>query len=375
MTSRERVLAALAHTEPDRVPIDISGVMDTAIHINAYERLMAYLGLKDERPTFWDEVYQVVWPREELLEKLGVDVRPLDGPPAKPLPKGADGLITDAWGMRYVKPEGGLYYDPMDPPLAGDITLKDVEDYPWPKPENMVDLERLRTRAKAIHDRGYVTVVGLPWGAFTFSAWMRGFEDFYLDLALRPEITQAMMEKFTDIKCGVSEKVLPELSPYVDIVASCDDLGMQNGLLISLETYRKMIKPHHVRYHEFVRKQAGKPVYIFFHCCGSCYDAVGDLIETGIDILNPVQVAAAKMDTRQLKKEFGNDISFWGGIDTQHVLPHGTPADVKDEVRRRIDDLAPGGGLVLATVHQIQADVPPENIVTMVEALQEYGTY
>jgi uroporphyrinogen decarboxylase len=160
------------------------------------------------------------------------------------------------------------------------------------------------------------------------------------------------------------------------IVSEADDLASQNRLLVSPELYRKLIKPRHARLFAFIKQQAKTPVKIFYHSCGAVSELLPDLIESGIDILNPVQVSAAKMDTRELKRRYGGKLTFYGGgIDTQRILPRGTPAEVRDEVRRRIDDLAPGGGFIFNTVHNIQADVPPENIVAMRETLAEFGVY
>jgi uroporphyrinogen decarboxylase len=182
------------------------------------------------------------------------------------------------------------------------------------------------------------------------------------------------MDKLLEIEMGYWDLILSALGDYIDVVLTANDFAGQKGLLISPSTYRKYIKPRQKKLNSFIKKK--KPyVYIFFHSCGSIYDLIPDLIDTGIDIINPVQVSAVKMDTRKLKKEFGDVLSFWGGIDTQKILPHGGSQEVKDEVKRRIDDLAPGGGFVFAPVHNIQPDVPPENIIAMWEALQEYGEY
>ena len=172
------------------------------------------------------------------------------------------------------------------------------------------------------------------------------------------------------------EHALKLVGQNVMIVSEADDLASQNRLLIAPEIYRKLIKPRHARLFSFIKKQAAVPVKIFYHSCGAVSPLLPDLIESGIDILNPVQVSARDMNTRELKRQFGRDLTFYGGgIDTQRVLPRGTPGEVRDEVRRRIDDLAPGGGFIFAAVHNIQADVPPENILAMREALQEYGVY
>jgi uroporphyrinogen decarboxylase len=172
------------------------------------------------------------------------------------------------------------------------------------------------------------------------------------------------------------QKALQTVGRNVMIVSEADDLASQNALLCSPAMYRRFIKPRHARLFAFIKSQAQVPVQIFYHSCGAVAPLIGDLIESGVDILNPVQVSAVGMDTRELKRLFGRDLTFYGGgVDTQQVLPRGTPAQVRDEVHRRLDDLAPGGGFIFNTVHNIQADVPAENILAMWEALQEYGIY
>lgn len=210
---------------------------------------------------------------------------------------------------------------------------------------------------------------------FQMSFLLRGFEDFFMDLAANPPLACYLMDKVIELKMKFWGLVLEELGDYITVVALADDLGDQRGPRISLQMYKKYIKPRQKKLIGFIRKIAPHPVYIFLHSCGSVYDFIPDLIEVGVDILNPVQVSAANMDTKKLKKEFGKDIVFWGGIDTQQVLPRGTTQQVRDEVKRRIDDLAPGGGFIFNPVHNIQEEVPPQNIMAMWEALQDYGIY
>jgi uroporphyrinogen decarboxylase len=212
-------------------------------------------------------------------------------------------------------------------------------------------------------------------GVLELAAWMRGIENFYTDLAANRDFACALLDKVTDIKMRYWELALAEVGDRIVVVSEADDMASQTGLMMSPETFRRIIKPRHKRLLEFIRRLAPN-AFIFFHSCGSIYDVIPDLIEVGVDILNPVQYTAAGMEARRLKKEFGDALTFWGGgIDTQRILPYGTPQEVKDEVRRRIDDLAPGGGFVFNTIHNIQPDVPPENIAAMIEALREFGVY
>jgi uroporphyrinogen decarboxylase len=213
-------------------------------------------------------------------------------------------------------------------------------------------------------------------GILEVSLWTRGAENFYCDLLAKTPFAEALMDAVLAIKMAYWSRALELVGKDVMMISEADDLCTQTGLLISPELYRDLIKPRHTRLFEHIRKQAATDVKIFYHCCGAVAPILPDLIESGIDVLNPVQVSAAGMDTKELKRRFGKDLTFYGGgVDTQHVLPYGTPDHVRDEVRRRIDELAPGGGFIFATVHNIQADVPPENILAMWETVREYGVY
>ncbi len=206
-------------------------------------------------------------------------------------------------------------------------------------------------------------------------AWLRGYLDYYADFHLRPELASYVMDQVTEMKISYWERMLSEVGDLVDVVIEADDVAGQERLLFSADTYRRLVKPRHARLFSAIKRQAPN-VRILFHSCGAVRPLIGDLIEAGVDILNPVQKSAAGMDLRHLKREFGEDIVFWGGgVDTQHVLPRGTPAEVRDDVKRNVEALAPGGGFVFATIHNTQADVPAQNFVAMWETLQVYGVY
>jgi uroporphyrinogen decarboxylase len=223
--------------------------------------------------------------------------------------------------------------------------------------------------------RAYVLGRNAP-GIWEVALWLRGFENFFCDMAVNVPFAEALMDIICEIKMKYWAQALELLGANVMMISEADDLASQDRCLCSPDMYRKLIKPRHTKLFAFIRKQAKVPVKIFYHSCGAVKELIPDLIESGIDILNPVQVSAAGMDTRELKRQFGRDITFYGGgVDTQRVLPRGTPSEVRDEVKRRVDDLAPGGGFIFNTVHNIQADVPPENIMAMWETLQEFGVY
>lgn len=382
--SEQRIKQTLDHKEPDRIPFDFgSGGVTTGITIGAYRRLLSYLGIKKEDiPIMGGIQWQLTKVDENLLERLKVDTRGLcPNPPSNwkllVQEEGNYKYFTDEWGIKWRMPkQGGHYYDMYQSPLQGEISQKDIDRYPWPNFEDPTAIKGLKEMGEEFRQKGKA-IVGerICGGVFEFSALIRGFENFYLDLASNPSLACYLMDKILEIKMAYWEMFLKRLGEYCLVVAESDDLGVQNATTISLEMYRKYIKPRHKKLFSHMKKLAPH-CYIFLHSCGSVYDLIPDLIEVGVDILNPVQVSAAKMDTRKLKKEFGKDLTFWGGgVDTQDILPHGTPQQVKYGVKRRIDDLAPGGGFVFAAVHNIQSDVPPENIMAMWEALQEYGVY
>ena len=256
--------------------------------------------------------------------------------------------------------------------------MRDLAKYKFPDPLDPGRYEGMVARANELMNRKQVAYVlgrNAP-GIFEIALWMRGFENFYCDLVANQPFAEALLDIIMEVKMKYWARALELLGPNVMIISEADDLASQNRCLVSPELYRKLIKPRHTKLFSFIKKHAQVPVKIFYHSCGAITELLPDLIESGIDILNPVQVSAAGMDTKELKKRFGKDLTFYGGgVDTQHVLPHGTPQEVRDEVKRRIDDLAPGGGFIFNTVHNIQADVPPENIMAMWETVRECGVY
>ena len=384
MTSRERVLAALNHTEPDRVPYDQGTTMVTGIHRIAYERLVEALGIEGLPPTeILDPVQQLAMPHERVLKALGVDTRSiylrLPGRTLGTTWSDNEYLYAeDEWGLRRRMPrDGGLYYDQYHHPLAGAESVADVEAYAWPDPLAGLDLDAVARAVEAIRAEGNYPVIvgGYGSGMLELVMWLQGYDQGYMNLLVGEEITHAILDRVVELKIAYVEKLLGAVGPQVDIFYNGDDVGLQEGPMLRPEWFDRFLRPRYMQYHQAVKRLA-PDAKMFFHSCGSVYEVLPALIETGIDIINPVQVSAAEMgDTARLKREFGDAVSFWGGIDTQRVLPHGTPAQVRDEVRRRIDDLAPGGGYVLNSVHNIQADVPPQNIIAMMEALDEYGYY
>lgn len=384
MTPRQRVLAALNHTEPDRVPYDQGTTMVTGIHRLAYQRLAEALGFADLPPAgLLDPVQQLAMPHEAVLQAMGVDTRSVYLKlPGRTLGRTWEDDVylyaEDEWGIRRRMPrDGGLYFDQYHHPLAGVENAAQVHAFPWPDPAADLDVQAFAAAIAAIRAAGdYPIIVGaVASGLLEMVMWLQGYDQAYMNLIVGEDITHAILDHVLEIKLSYLEKLFAHIGPEVDIFYNGDDLGLQDGPMLRPEWFDKYLRPRYTQYHQFVHKRAPN-AKIFFHTCGSVYQVLPALIETGIDILNPVQVSAAQMDdTARLKREFGDAITFWGAIDTQQVLPHGTAQRVRDEVRRRIDDLAPGGGYVLSSVHNIQADVPAANILALLEALDEYGWY
>ncbi len=382
MTSRERVLMALRHQEPDKVPYDLSSTPVTGIHQVAYLRLRKALGLPDKEPVIWHLMQQLAWVDDDVHEAMGTDAKGLR--PKAPsswklqLTEDADYVYyTDEWGiMRRKQKEGGYYFDLFASPLADAESHTDIERYPFPDPTDDSRFVGLREFAQKVRAEGKVFVLGgISAGMLEMGQWLRGFENFFCDLQANRPLAEALCDKIVEMKMRYWDKALALVGDLVDVVQEGDDYGGQNGLLISPKLWRELFQPRLRQLFAHIKKGAPH-VFLFFHSCGSIYEIIPDLIEVGVDILNPVQVAAANMDSKKLKKAFGEALTFWGGgVDTQSVLPHGTPQKVRDEVKRRIDDFAPGGGFVFNTVHNIQADVPPENILAMRQAVHEFGSY
>jgi len=381
MNSRARVLQALSHQQADRVPFDLGGTGLSTIHVTAYLNLRRYLDLPEVEPEVAFVPEQLVRIDDDLADRLETDVRPV-------LPGTASGFeynfadegqyeaYGDEWGIGWRKPkDGGFYYDMYYHPLADATSLDELKSYPFPDPVDDGRFAPLRVQAEAAAAKGKAIALAGPCaGIAEIYSWLRGYEQYYIDLALNQKWVAYMLDRMVAFKSAYWERALTELGDLVDIVVEADDLGGQNSPLMSPRTYRKVIQPRHRELFSFIKGQA--PVKVFYHTCGAVRKLIPDLIDAGIDILNPVQISAGGMDLAELKREFGRDLVFWGGgADTQHVLGTASLDEVREHVRKNIDVLAPGGGFVFAAVHDIQANVPPENVMTMWETWREFGEY
>jgi len=375
LSHRERVIKALSHQEPDRVPFDLGSTANSSIHLLGYQKLKAYFGVEAE-DIIIHKMMQTVAVHEPILQALDIDLRYVGygASDKRPdIPVGEDGY-QDEWSVVRRKPPSSLYYDLVKSPLAGSITIQDIVNFPWPDPTDPGYTRGLRDRLLHYRENtDYAIALRLPSVFVHVTQYLRGFEDWFLDLAADKKLAGTLFDAVTEQNTAMAEEMLKVGGDLVDVVCTSDDMGFQTGPMVSPELYRELFKPRHKKFFDMVKKNTS--AFVHFHCCGSIYKLLDDLIELGVDVIHPVQVAAKDMDSSVLAPEFGDRLSFWGGVDTQRVLPKGTTEEVKAEVRRRIRDFAPGGGYILGAVHDIQPDVPVENIIAMYEAGREYGRY
>jgi uroporphyrinogen decarboxylase len=416
MTSRERVLAAITHREPDRVPIDLGSTPSSGISAIAYARLAEHVGHTDAKVRVYDVVQELAQPEWWAIEEFGVDVidigrtfnqddsawqptrlRAVDGReysafyPSWFNPREeADGrlIATVAGEDIAAKPRGATFFDqtcfpfidgyPDDiasalPDAMGKVLWAALVHSPWDHAGDDGFWDDLRERTLELRrttDKALMVVVGcnlFEWGTF-----LRRMDNFLMDLYTDESTVERLLDELMSSHLATLEKVCASVGDIVDVVRFGDDLGIDTGPFMSPDIYRRLFKPRHTQLCDFVRKNSS--MHTFLHSCGSIYKLIPDLIEAGFEILNPVQTNTVNMEPERLKSEFGADICFWGGgADTRHVLNSATPEKVSDHVKSRMDTFGPGGGFVFNTVHNIMPDVPPENIVSMFETVQQYA--
>lgn len=380
MTSRERVLAALNHQEPDRIPIDLGG-NQTGVHKFAYRALLDHLGIADEL-VIMDQVQQLAKPCEALLQRLHVDTRYIAAGAAE----GFDGRIrsvdrqgrtwfdlTDEFGVTWSMPsDQPLYMDISYHPLA-DATIKDIRHYPFPKGDDPGRFKGLRERALYLRENTpYAVVSGISGVVYETCWYLRGLETWFMDLVSQPEFCEALLDQTLKFWMDWFRVFLDEVGDLVDVIMVGDDLAGQTGPLFRPAIYRELVKPRQKQLVQFIHSRT--EAKIWYHTCGACTEYIPDLMDNGVDILNPVQISAAGMEPGDLKARFGDQLTFWGGaIDAQHVLPLASADEVREHVRRNVEAFKPGGGYVFNNVHNIQAGVPPENILALYDAAYEFG--
>ena len=383
LTSRQRLLAALDHREPDRIPLDLGSTQVTGIHTIAYRRLRQVLGLPPLEPELSDVVQGLALPGQDVIEHLSVDVRglfPLNSHnwqvnEIEVIAESSGDLYWsyfDEWGITHHKPRpDGLYYSVWKAPLErSDLTAQDIANHHWPRLDDPQRIAGLRALAESYRAAGYAVVLKDPFaGIFEMSQRIVGMQNLLIMMADRHPAAEALFDKLVELKLGFWEMALPQLADLVDVVTQADDYGTQASQLISPRMFRQLLKPRWKQILDRLKVLA-PTARRFFHSCGNVRPLLPDFIEIGVEILNPIHIRATGMEPVALKRDFGDTLVFWGGgVDTQGVLPYGTPQEVADDVRRNIDALAPGGGYVFNTVHNIQADVPAENLRAMFETL------
>ena len=401
MTSRERVIAAINHKTPDRLPVDLGGSIVTGINAISYGRLRRYLtgrGWKFSSDTLkvTNIILLLAEVEPELIETWGIDVLPIDRYYAAPgiplsgsweahaLPDGSPALfpagfqpvieqdgswkLFDGEVMTGILSPGSGSFVPAHFPLAGIDTddLGELERYPLPR-ISREELEYLRDRAGTLYRNTDKALFGWFNGSiFETGQYLSGFDNFFMRLAGEPEFSRRLLERLTQAVIADLKLYIEAVGEYIQVIGFGDDLGFQNGPQIDPHLFRSLVKP--LLRKIYATAHALCPAKLFLHSCGSVYEFIEDFIEIGVDILNPVQTSAAHMEVENLKERFGDRIVFWGGgADVQGVLPRGVPEEVRRDVRHRIEVMQPGGGFVFAPIHNLQADIPPENILAMYE--------
>jgi uroporphyrinogen decarboxylase len=378
LTRKERVVRALSHQEPDHVPFEIGGTLATNIHPDTYAGVLDRLGWPPETEftRHLTVLTDMITPSEPFLAYADSCVRKL-GPQILRTNEEGPGYVQrylDEWGVAWARvDESGEFADRGGPFRQHEPSLAELERYPWPDPSDPARYAGMKEEAERVRrETDCALVCEVPYGIVRECQRMRGFTEYLEDLLINPTFAEALMEQVVGIVTAIADRVLDEV-PDADVYLWTEDMGFQDRAYMRAELYRKMVKPYHARLVEAIRKRTDATVAV--HSDGAIRELLPDFIDIGIQVINPVQVSAKGMDSAELKREFGRDLCFWGAIDTQHVLPFGSPADVKAEVRRRINDLGPGGGYVVASSHNIQRDVSAENVIAMIEAVAEYGDY
>jgi uroporphyrinogen decarboxylase len=389
MNSKERIIKSINHQEPDRVPYDLAGTTVTAITKNAYLRAMHYRGLSCEiGDDEIDPIQQIITPGAENLRFLKSDTRRLgakrisDYQNAKRV-SGNRIEVTDFYGCdwRYEKGKD-IYFNLISSPVGNADSLSgSLRLLPRPDWDSYISVLRKYLDEQIIGIEDFCGIADRNTAGLTENSLrIRGYENWYLDTMLDPAGVEALFDIIVEDKIRYWDAIIDWAietgnEQKIQVVSECDDLGSQSTTIIDPDTLRQTVIPRFKTIFSHVKKRLPH-VKIFMHSCGAIREILPDLIDAGLDILNPVQFSAAGMDLVGLKRDFGDVLTFWGGgVDTQSTLNNGSPQQVADEVKRIIDILAPGGGFVFTPVHNVQDDVSPENFWAMWDTLQQYGKY
>ena len=411
MNSRERLLTSIMHKEPDRIPVDLGATPSSGISVVAWQNLLRHLGKQHLQTHVYDVVQEVVQPELEILDQFGADI--LDAGrnfnqdeqywKRMELIKGYPGLYPH-WFKAEIQPGGSwVAFNQQNEPIGkmplgatffdqtifpyidgypGDYTSLEQDmkrtvwggfgftPWDWADRPGFWEMLRIKTtELRSQSDRAILLGVGcnlFEWGTF-----LRRMDNFLMDLYLNPGEVHRLLDELMKRHMDLLARVCESVGDLVDIIKFGDDLGTNNGPLIPVETYREFFKPRHRMMCDYVKSHS--PMHIMLHCCGGIYELIPELIDAGFEILNPVQINAANMEPARLKKQFGNDITFWGGgADTRNILNLGTIIEVKDHVKHNLEVFSKNGGYVFNTVHNIMPDVPPQNIVAMFEAVNDF---
>ena len=381
MTPKERVLAAINHQEPDRVPIVIGISNATGIKMKTYRGIKNLIGVNapDKHLYDWPELGTAATDEQTLVRLHGdargvLDLEPLAIRQHNET-RGPKDAYVNSWGTsQFQLSDGDWTFGP--PPLKEATTLEEIEAFDWPDMTDPTRVAHCKAQAQKLAEENKYAVMGIPWLLFPFERAfaMQGMDTFLLNMAMIPDFATALLAKITDKCKEMMGTFLGETGEYLDIIKIGDDLGTQESLMISPKMYRQMVKPFHADLIAFIKERTD--ARIFFHTDGDVFNLIEDFIEIGVDILNPIQTSAGRMlDLEGLKEKYGDRVTFCGAIDTHRILPSGTPEEVQQEVKRVINILGPGGGYMVASVHTIMNDVPPENVLAMVDAVEKYGQY
>lgn len=414
ITSRERVKIALEHREADRVPIDLGAMRSTGVATIAYNKLRRELGITKDLARMYDFIQQLAYPEEEVLQEFNVDV--IDSGQAFlkdkknwkewTLNDGSKCLIPqfinteiDENGAVLIKnnngivlgkkPESSLYLDqvywPMSdlPSIPQKIDSDILSDNIWsvPSPPWHLDIfkkddyETFKSNIKKLYqETDYSIMLAVGCDLLGSGNCLRGMDKFLTDIMVDRKGTERLFDRLVEKNLELLDRVLEGVGQYIDLLQFNEDLGYQQGLFIPPEIFQSVFKPRYKCMWDFVHDNSS--CKIFLHSCGSVYKVIPELIEAGLDVLNPVQTTAADMEPERLKKEFGKDLTFWGGgCNTRDILPGKSPREVREDVKKRMEIFKPGGGFIFCQIHNILADVPPENIIAMLEAAYDYGKY
>jgi uroporphyrinogen decarboxylase len=375
MNSRQRVIAAINHQEPDRIPVDFNPVLDF------YFNLKKHLKIEIDEQVRWNSAMEVI-PHNAVLRQLGIDLTAVKlGSAKKPASLRSDGLVQDMWGVlrKQIRQSLGSYMETVHRPLEH-ATIADLKSFPWPTCDAPGIGEETEQDAKRKYEDTEFAIVGRFGGPILETCIeLIGFERWFMGLASEPDFIDSLLGHVTDVCIDFDRVGLEAAAKYIQIFkVSGEDFGSQTAPLYSMEMFRKQLLPHVGRRWRAAREYlngANKEVKMMLHSCGSVRPYIPLLIENDIDILDPVQPRAKDMDSRDLKRAFGSHIVFHGGIDIQYVLSQGSRGEILDETHKRIVDYGPGGGFIMSTSHNVQADVPAESFMIMLEALGKWGNY